>query len=96
MKNTGVKDDFGLERVKSVESDLNAEEKQKEKEQQKNEKEDDEGSETAEGTQHINTSKTKNVEGKDREVLIGKDLDKVKDVKEEFDSLERKLLNRFT
>ena len=50
------------------------------------------------GEQTVQTEETKILKGekgkKDKEVLIGKDLKDVKEVEEEFDSLQRKLLNK--
>lgn len=50
------------------------------------------------GEQTLQTEETKILKGekdkKDKEILIGKDLKDVKEVQEEFDSLQRKLLNK--
>ena len=42
----------------------------------------------------IETEESKVLKGNDREVLIGKDLDEVDNIKEDFNSKRRKLLNK--
>lgn len=83
-------DNFRLEKVKSVESDLSA--SKKEKEDDKDAKDNENNDET----QEIKTSEKRKVEGSDKEILIGKDIEKVEDVEEEFNSLQRKILNKLT
>ena len=46
-------------------------------------------------TQEIKTSEKRKVEDSNKEILIGKDLDEVENVKE-FNSLQRKILNKLT
>jgi hypothetical protein len=46
------------------------------------------------GEQTIQTRETKVLKDNEHEVLIGKDIDEVKKVKEEFESLQRKILNK--
>ena len=101
MKREHASDDnFGLEKVKSVESDVSASEKKQQEEQSKNTKNESNNKETNDdaetATQHINTSETKTLDDSDREVLIGKDIETVEEVEEEFNSLQRKLLNKLT
>lgn len=81
-------DNFRLEKVKSVESDLSASEKEKEDDK------DVKDTENNDETQEIKTSEKRKVEGSDKEILIGKDIEKVEDVEEEFNSLQRKILNK--
>lgn len=83
-------DNFGLEKVKLVESDLSASKKEKEDDK------DAKDTENNDETQEIKTSEKRKVEGSDKEILIGKDIEKVEDVEEEFNSLQRKILNKLT
>ena len=46
------------------------------------------------GEQTIQTSETKILKGTDTEVLIGKDIEKVKKMEEDHESLQRKILNK--
>ncbi|SDR98503.1 hypothetical protein SAMN05216503_1603 [Polaribacter sp. KT25b] len=46
------------------------------------------------GEQTIQTHKTKVLKNNEHEVLIGEDIEDVKKVKEEFESLQRKILNK--
>ena len=79
-------EEFGLENVKSVESDVSQKLKQNY-----------ERSETTEGNQQIKTDEKQTIQkenGDDREVLIGNDLEKIKKVKEGFSTRKRKILNK--
>lgn len=80
-------DEFGLENVKSVESDV----------AENADNGNDEGSESPEGTQQIKTKEKETVRkenGEEREVLVGDDLEDVKKIKEGFSTDKRKLLNK--
>lgn len=46
------------------------------------------------GEQTIQTEDTKVLKDNEHEILIGKDIDEIKKVKEEFESLQRKILNK--
>ncbi|UAM99385.1 hypothetical protein K8354_06110 [Polaribacter litorisediminis] len=63
---------------------LNEEQKETKKEIKKN----------AVGEDSNTTKETKKVDNTDSEILKGKSLEKVKEVKESFNSLEQKLLNK--
>lgn len=80
-------DEFGLENVKSVESDV----------AENTDNQNDDGSESPEGTQQIKTNEKETVRkenGEEREVLVGDDLEDVKKIKEGFSTDKRKLLNK--
>jgi hypothetical protein len=46
------------------------------------------------GTQTIQTEKTKILKGTDKEVLIGKDIEKIEKIEENHKSLQRRILNK--
>jgi hypothetical protein len=46
------------------------------------------------GQQMQKTNKTRTLEGSNNEILIGKNLEEVNKVKEGFNSLEKKILNK--
>lgn len=47
------------------------------------------------GEQTIQTSKTKILKENGKEILIGKDIEEIEKVKESFDSLKNKILNKY-
>lgn len=50
--------------------------------------------EKEESTQEIKTNKTKNLENKDKEVLIGEDVEEIKEIEENFSTLKNRLANK--
>lgn len=54
----------------------------------------DEKSKPTGSTQTIQTTETKILEGSNREVLIGKDIDKIDKKKDGFDTLQKRIMDR--
>ena len=50
--------------------------------------------EKEESTQEIKTNKIKNLENKDKEVLIGEDVEEIKEIEENFSTLKNRLANK--